>query len=135
MSRNRRERRWPVRKTIVVALREYQSAVKTKAFLIGLLMMPIMFGGGILVQALLRNDADTRDKRVVIVDYTGQVFGAVEAAARLRNENFIYEGAGSTRKQIEPRYILEKADPGADDSMRVSLALSERVRKKEILAF
>ena len=59
-----------MRKTIVVALREYQAAVRTKAFLIGLLMMPLMFGGGIFVQALLRNNVDTRDKRVGIVDYT-----------------------------------------------------------------
>src|SRR5262245_10715780 len=83
-----------MRKTIVVALREYQAAVKTKAFLIGLLMMPIMFGGGILVQALLRNNADTRDKHVAIVDYTGQLFDAVATAAGFRNENFIYEGEG-----------------------------------------
>src|SRR5262245_36813257 len=124
-----------MRKTIVVALREYQSAVKTKAFLFGLLMMPIMFGGGSLVGILLRNNVDTRDKHVAIVDYTGQLFDAVNAAARVRNENLIYEGEGATRKQIQPRYIFEKVEPGANDSTRMSVVLSERVRKKEILAF
>ena len=59
-----------MRKTIVVALRDYQAAVKTKAFLIGLLMMPLMFGGGILVQIVFRNNNDIRDKRVAVVDYT-----------------------------------------------------------------
>ena len=57
-----------MRKTMVVALRDYQAAVKTKAFLIGLLMMPLMFGGGILVQIVFRNNNDTRDKRVAVVD-------------------------------------------------------------------
>jgi ABC-2 type transport system permease protein len=122
-------------KTIVVALREYRSAVKTKAFLLGLIMMPIMFGGAIIVQALLRNNADTSDKRVAIADYTGQLFEAAAAAAKARNDNFIYAGEGSERKQIQPRYVLEKVDPGANDSVRMSLALSERVRKKDILAF
>src|SRR5262245_47620553 len=97
-----------MRKTIVVALREYQAAVKTKAFLMGLLMMPIMFGGGILVQVLIRNNVDTKDKRVAVVDYTGQLFGTVQASAQLRNETQIYEGEGAARKQIQPRYIFEK---------------------------
>jgi ABC-type Na+ efflux pump permease subunit len=124
-----------MRKTIVVALREYQTAVKTKAFLLGLLMMPLMFGGGILAQALLRNNADITDKRVAIVDYTGRLFEAVDAAARARNENFIYDGEGESRKQTAPRYMLEKVDPGENDSQRMSAVLSERVRKKDILAF
>jgi ABC-2 type transport system permease protein len=124
-----------MRKTIVVALREYQAAVKTKAFVIGLVMMPIMFGGAIVAQALLRNNVDTRDKRVAIVDYTGQLFDAVDAAARQRNENSIYEGAGTERKQISPRYVLEKIEPDTTDPARISLALSERVRKKELFAF
>src|SRR5262245_15351592 len=124
-----------MRKTIVVALREYQSSVKTKAFLIGLVMMPIMFGGGILVQALLRNNVDTRDKRVAIVDYTGQLFVAVENAAKLRNETLIYEGTGAERRQIQPRYILERVEPGETEPARMSLDLSERVRKKDLFAF
>jgi len=124
-----------MRKTFVVALREYRAAVKTKAFLVGLLMMPIMFGGGIVAQALLRNNADTTDKKVAIVDYTGKLFDTVDAAAKFRNERAIFEGEGADRKQIGPRYVLEKVDPGANDSARVSVTLSERVRKKEILAF
>ena len=124
-----------MRKAIVVALREYQAAVKTKAFVIGLVMMPVMFGGAIIMQALIRNNADTRDKRVAIVDYTGQLFDAIDAAARQRNENLIFEGAGAERKQISPRFILEKVEPDTTDSGRLSLALSERIRKKEIFAF
>src|SRR5215475_4193524 len=88
-----------MRKTIIVALREYQVAVKTKAFLMGLLMMPLMFGGGILVQALVRNNVDTSAKRVAVVDPTGQLFDALQAAAQLRNQTQIYEGEGASRKQ------------------------------------
>jgi len=124
-----------MRKTIVVALREYQAAVKTKAFLLGLLMMPIMFGGGIFVQVLLRNNVDTRDKRVAVVDYTGQLIDALQAAAQLRNQTQIYEGDSASRKQIQPKYLFERVEPAGSDASRMPLVLSERVRKKEIFAF
>ena len=124
-----------MRKTIVVALRDYQAAVKTKAFLIGLLMMPLMFGGGILVQIVFRNNNDIRDKRVAVVDYTGQLFDGINRASNFRNQTLIYDGEGAARKQIQPRYIIEKADPGTNDSAHMALALSDRVRKKELFAF
>jgi len=124
-----------MRKTLIVALREYQAAVKTKAFLMGLLMMPIMFGGGIFVQALVRNNVDIRDKRVAVVDNTGQLFDALQAAAQARNQDQIYEGDGATRKQIQPKYLFEKVEPGTNDPSRMPLVLSERVRKKELFAF
>jgi ABC-2 type transport system permease protein len=124
-----------MRKTMVVALRDYQAAVKTKAFLIGLLMMPLMFGGGILAQIVFRNNNDIRDKRVAVVDYTGQLFDGINQASNIRNQTLIYDGEGAARKQIQPRYIIEKADPGTNDSAHMALALSDRVRKKELFAF
>jgi ABC-2 type transport system permease protein len=124
-----------MRKTIAVALRDYKAAVKTKAFLVGLLMMPLMFGGGILAQIVFRNNNDITDKRVAVVDYTGQLFDSLNKATSFRNQTLIYEGEGTARKQIQPRYIMEKADPGANDAAHMSLALSDRVRKKEIFAF
>src|SRR5215471_12078132 len=127
----RRKEQPRMRKAIVVALRDYQAAVRTKAFLIGLLMMPLMFGGGILVQVVFRNNSDVRDKRLAVVDYTGQLFDGLTRAADIRNQTLIYEGEGTARKQIQPRYILEKADPGTNDAAHMSLALSDRVRKKE----
>jgi ABC-2 type transport system permease protein len=124
-----------MRKTIVVALRDYQATVKTKGFLIGLLMMPLMFGGGILVQFVFRNNNDIRDKRVAVVDYTGKLFDGINQASDIRNQTLIYDGEAAARKQIHPRYIIEKADPGTNDSAHMALALSDRVRKKELFAF
>ena len=124
-----------MRKTILVALRDYKAAVKTKAFAIGLLMMPLMFGGGILFQIVFRNNNDIRDKRVAVVDYTGQLFAGINQASNIRNQALIYDGESAARKQIQPRYIIEKADPGTNDSAHMALALSDRVRKKELFAF
>ena len=42
-----------MRKVFVIAARDYNAAVRSKAFLIGLLVMPLMMGGSLLMQWLL----------------------------------------------------------------------------------
>ena len=43
-----------MRKVWVIAARDYNAAVRTKAFLIGLLIMPVMMGGSLVMQWLLQ---------------------------------------------------------------------------------
>src|SRR5215475_1987681 len=124
-----------MRKTIVVALREYRAAVQTKAFLIGLLMMLLMFVESILVQVLLRGRFDVIDKRIAVVDYSGQLLQTIQAAAQVRNETQIQEGTGAERKQVRPKYVIESINPADSDDARATLDLSNKVRKREILAF
>ena len=57
-----------------IAKREYLENVRTKAFLIGLILTPVWLGVVFLVPKLMK-DSRGRDKRVVIVDETG-VLGA-----------------------------------------------------------
>ena len=76
-----------MRKMLTVARREYNAAVKSKAFLVSLFLMPIFMGGGALVQLLLKDQVDTQEKRFAIIDRTpdGQLVKALEAAAGTRN--------------------------------------------------
>jgi len=101
-----------MRKTLIVALREYIVSVRTKAFLIGLLMMPLMMGGSFIVGALMQGRVDTKDKRIAVADYTGRLFDGLDAAARQRNNVAIFTGEGTARKQTLPRFVLEKVDTG-----------------------
>ncbi|MFQ5461050.1 MAG: ABC transporter permease [Phycisphaerae bacterium] len=124
-----------MRKMLVVAVREYQSAVKTKAFLITLLAMPVMMGGSIAVQVLLRDKVDTADKRVAVLDYSGVIYSAIAAAAQERNTNGIYEETAGQRKQVKPGFLVEPVAPDTDDAAHVILGLSNRVRQGELFAF
>jgi len=124
-----------MRKTLIVALREYIVSVRTKAFLIGLLMMPLMMGGSFIVGAVMQGRVDTKDKRIAVADYTGRLFDGLDAAARQRNEAAIFTGEGAARKQTLPRFVLEKVEPGAVDVQQLSLQLSNRIRKGELMAF
>jgi len=72
-------------KIAVIARREYQAMVATKAFLIGLAMMPVLMGGGILLPSLLKGIETPKDRKIAIVDGTGQLFGMIKMAADQRN--------------------------------------------------
>ena len=125
-----------MRRIIVVAVREYQAAVRTKAFIITLLAMPLMMGGSIVVQVLMRDKVDTRDKKLAILDHTGVLYDAVAAEVRARNEEEIFkETSGGTLKQTKPRFQLERLEPTTDDRDRLLLDLSERVRAGDFFGF
>ncbi|MCH7873606.1 MAG: ABC transporter permease [Planctomycetes bacterium] len=124
-----------MRKTIVVAVREYKAAVKTKAFVVTLVAMPILMGGSIAVQVFLRDKVDTTDRTLAVVDLTGVLFDDVAKAALLRNREDIFAKRSEDRKQVRPRFVLEEHVPSSKDLDEVRLELSERVRAKELFAF
>jgi ABC-2 type transport system permease protein len=127
-----------VRKTLIVARREYLAAVRTKAFIIGLLSMPLMMFGSILMQVALKDNVDLADKHYAIVDRTpgATVAPALEAAAGLRNATQVFDP--KTKAQTSPKFLLETVSPSAPTAEAMAeqrLALSDRVRKKEIVGF
>ena len=124
-----------MRKVIVVAVREYLAAVKTKAFIISLVLMPIFMGGGIVLPYLLKDKVDISDKRVAVLDHTGLIDEAITAAATKRNQEEIFPGERDGRKQVKPRFVMKRVEAVSDDPTRVDFELSERVRKGELFAF
>ena len=124
-----------MRKIIVVAVREYQAAVKTKAFIISLVLMPVMMGGVVAFQVFMKDRVDTADKRIAIVDYTDRIFDAIEEEARNRNATKIFRGEGADRKKVKPKFVVERVEPASDNPDQVKLKLSDRVREGEIFAF
>jgi ABC-2 type transport system permease protein len=126
-----------MRKVLVIALRDYNAAVRTKAFLIGLLIMPVMMGGSLLMQWLLQGFHDTKDKRFAVVDRTpgAKLLPVIEAAADLYNRTKLFDDRGT---QVEPRLVIEPVGPADDSPAAVDdlrERLSQRVRNGEIFGF
>jgi ABC-2 type transport system permease protein len=126
-----------MRKVFVIAAREYLAAVRTKSFLISLLVLPLMMGGSIILQLLLKDQVDTTEKRFAVIDRTpGQkLFQALETAARVRNEKGIFDRSG---KQTKPVYTIEHVEPSAEDAKAVNeqrYQLSQRVKAEELFGF
>lgn len=126
-----------LRKVMVVAAREYQAAVRTKTFLVTIVIMPVLMCGTIIVNEFMEEHADVSDKKFAIVDHSGWLFEDIAAGARERNENDIYEidEDSQSRRQTKPRFLVEQVDPAGRDPARLRLDLSDRVRNKELFGF
>ncbi len=122
-----------MRKILLIVKREYLAAVRTVGFAIGLVVAPLLFGGGFIAVKLLEGQVDTADKRVAVVDYTGRLSAALVEAAARRNAGEVYEAG--TKNKIKPAYLLEPVSPLAADPALLRLQLSERVRRRELHAF
>ena len=123
-------------KILRVTWTEFSVAIRSKTFLIGLILLPVMMGGGIFVQHLTKDKKDTKDRRVAVVDKSGQIYSLLAEKATQRNERQVYKGQGEDRKKARPAYILEEVkSPEKDGEEQLILDLSKRVRKKELFAF
>ncbi len=127
-----------MRKTFVVAVREYLAAVKTKAFIISLVALPLLMSGGPLLQKLSSSVGDTTERKLAVVDRTdGQgLVDGLEIAAKYRNETKIFDP--KTGRQTEPKFDVIRVAPSAHTSEAVArqrFELSQQVRDQKIFAF
>lgn len=74
-------------KTIyTIAHREYVAMIGTKAFLITLILMPIMMFGGLIAMPLLGKLEGTQTRKLVIADASGELYETIAQAAEVRNQ-------------------------------------------------
>lgn len=113
--------------------REYLAAVKTKSFLISIILVPILMAGGFLAMIIMENNQDTTDRTIAVIDHSGLVEEMLKNAAEQRNSVEIYDSESGDK--IAPAYLLEFYPPDKDDPAGQQLALSDRVRNQELHAF
>lgn len=124
-----------MRKILAIAKSEYLVAVKSKAFLIGVIMTPVFMLGGILVQMLLKDQVDRTDRRCVVVDHSGVLFPLIEQSNAWRTQNEIHETTeDGERRQIKPKFIFEAYDEASDTS-QIHADLTSRVESGELIGY
>lgn len=133
-------------KVFVVAVREYRAMVATRAFLVSLIMMPILMLGSFAAMNLLKNAGALEDRKIAVLDPGNGFFPQLAALAEARNaevrrahsapEKNRDENEGLPQVAAGEILILQQQDLGAaqtvDDSLRVDL--SGRVRAGELYA-
>ena len=122
-----------MRKTLLLAVREYKAAVRSKAFLVMMTLMPVMMLGGITVMKLMEDRVDTTDRRIAVIDDSGVVAEALIAAAEARNAHEINDA--ETGKKIRPAFKIEIVTPDGSKRADQLLELSNRVRGRKLYGF
>jgi ABC-2 type transport system permease protein len=122
-----------MRKVLVIAVRDYLATVRTKGFIIGLLLMPILMGGSYMAQQLVGEQVDVRERHYAIVDRSpgGELAEMLKANVELYNKESVDPALGAVRAPFAP---IEVVPPQADDREQ-QYELSERVRLKELDGF
>lgn len=113
-----------------IAQSEFLTLVKTKAFIIGIVLMPVLMTGFFFFMNYAQKHVDVERRPFAVIDHTGLLFAPLTAAATQRNAPFI---SGDTR--TGPEFVpmeIQLAGRSADD---IKVELSEQVRKKELFAF
>ena len=121
-----------MRKIFILTKREFLTAVRTKSFLIGLIIAPIFMGGSFLVIKLFEDKVDIVDKNIVVIDHSGIMAEPLMTISEERNKE-IFDP--ETNEKIRPAYNLEIIEPKATNFEQQKLVLSQRVRNKELHAF
>jgi ABC-type Na+ efflux pump permease subunit len=126
-----------MRKMLVVAVREYLAAVRTKTFFITLIIMPVLLGGSIVVEWLLRDLHDTKTRHFAVLDRTpgARLYPAIARAVEAYNER---TKDPATNKEILPHFEVEQVPASANTPEAIAeqrLELSERVRAGELFGF
>lgn len=117
-------------RVLTIAVSEFLRLVRSKAFIIGILLMPILFGVMVLFSSYAERHVDLEDRRLGVIDGTGVLYDPIAAAAAAFNKES-GEGPGRTG----PHFLVERVDPGTRSLDEVKLELSNRVRSKDLFAF
>jgi ABC-2 type transport system permease protein len=122
-----------VHRALLVAKRDYMATIRSKPFLFGLIVAPILFGSGFIGIALMRAKPDIQDRKIAIVDRTGAAAAMIVETAAEKNRQDLFDKI--TGRQVNPRYIFEIVPPDDTDPTAQRLALSDRIRAKTLFAF
>jgi ABC-2 type transport system permease protein len=119
-----------MRKVLIIAVREYLAAVRTKAFIISLVIMPVLMLGSVAIQRLLRDFHDTREQHYVVLDRSGGDLYKV-----VKEDVDKYNGA---LPHDSPRFAVKKADIGDGSDAHIDTLreqLSDEVKRGELDGF
>lgn len=106
-------------KIFTIAAREYKAAVRSKAFILTMLMMPIFSFGSILVQVVLEK-VDVKEMKIAVVDRSeGGKLGEVLKQLVDENSEFKKQLTEATKKNPE----IEKAAPQLKELVSMKMAI------------
>lgn len=126
-----------MRKIWVIAAREYRAAVRSKYFLITLLLMPVLMLATVGLQIASKRLDDTKEKKIAIVDRSpgGRIASALKADEAFFNQFLTTDPATGTR--VNPSIEIEVVPASASDAdamLQQRYELSQRLERDDLFA-
>ena len=115
---------------LVVATTEFLTLVKTKAFIIGILMLPVMLGLSFGFQIFAARHSDVEDHAFAVIDHTGVLYPVIAQAAEEHNAK-----SGTGKDRTGPYFVPSQIEVNGRDAADVKAELSTSVRRKQLFAF
>src|ERR1700730_6202106 len=116
-----------MRKMLVIAFREYQAAVRTKTFIISLVIIPVMMLGSVILQVLLHGVVDQSAKHFVVLDHAAPADLLADIQQKIKEHN----------DKEAPHFVIDRVEQakGDDGVGQQRYDLSEEVRAGKIVGF
>jgi ABC-2 type transport system permease protein len=121
-----------MRKTLIVAQSEFITLVRTKAFLVGIVLMPLIMVVSVLLVRATKDSTDGKDRTFALVDYSGVVAEPLREVAALYNAS---SPGAAVMARKGPRFVPVEIEPDGRRPEALRLELSDRVRTGEFFAF
>lgn len=115
---------------ITIARSEFLTLIQTKAFIISLVLMPVLMVGLIFFMEYAEDHVDVDTRRFAVIDHTGTLYSKLSAAAGAHNQETMKDGV-----RTGPEFIPTLVDPAGRSIDDVKVALSDQVRAKDLFAF
>lgn len=122
-----------MRKILILVKREFLTTIRTKSFIIGLIVAPILMGGSFFVIKIFEDKVDVKDKKIAVIDHSGIVLDRLLDIVEQRNKDEITDPESG--EIIRPAYQIEVIVSDSIHPVQQKLNLSERVRRKDLHAF
>jgi ABC-2 type transport system permease protein len=122
-----------LRRIVLIAKRDYVASVFRKAFLIGLVLAPLLFGGSFAGIGLLRLAQGDKQQHIALIDHTGVLAQAIIQADDENNRDL--PASKFARSLVGARYVFEVTPPDEVDPVGQRAGLSERVRNGGLAMF
>ncbi len=123
--------RFDSQKIFVVATTEFGSAIRTRSFIISLLLLPVIMGVSFLLQVFVAERADTKPRKFVVIDQSGALYPAIAQAALEHNAKLPDARGKNARPRMEPVQETSPAALQAGDSS-LALELADRIHRGEL---
>lgn len=122
-----------------VAAAEYLNSVRSKAFIISVLMVPLILASSVGLQVFGGKKIDMTPRKIAVVDYTGRLFATIKKSSEIRNANLKkvkdVPDAVKAMAPKQPEFDPVAHDAGGKAREALELELSGKVRRKELFAF